>query len=96
MAGLEQYLNFREFKTVHKDDLKLAVNYICAQMNCPGSYYRYYYDMYSYATKCFIVLQHRSFTKLGEALCDGKVVNFLKDEKHKKCSCSSVYYNEVF
>ena len=96
MAGLEEYLKFREFKTIDKNDLKLAVNYICAQLNSHGSYYRYYYDMYSYATKCSIVLQQRSFTKFGEAVCNGKVVNFLKDEKHKKCSCGSVYYNEVF
>ena len=36
--------------------------------------------------------------KLGEAICDGVLVNFLsKEEKeHFECSCSSVYYNAVF
>ena len=35
-------------------------------------------------------------TKLGEAICNNEIVNFLKDEKHKKCSCGSVYYMAVF
>ena len=95
MAGLEEFQNFRDFKTVDKEDLKLAVNYICAQLNSPGSHYQYYYDLYSYTSKCFMVLQKRSYTKLGEAVCNGKVVNFLKDEEHKNCSCGSVYYNAV-
>ena len=34
--------------------------------------------------------------RLGEAICDGVIVNFLKDKEHFKCSCSSVYYNAVF
>ena len=33
---------------------------------------------------------------LGEAVCDGVIVNFLKEKEHLKCSCSSVYYNAVF
>ena len=53
--------------------------------------------MYSYIAKCFIVLNHnRVKTQLGEAVCNGRIVNFLKDGEHKKCSCSSVYYNAVF
>ena len=92
MAGFDEYHKFRDFKFVDKDDLKLVNNYICAQLNSPGSYYQYYYNMYSYATKCFIVLQQNKYTRLGEAVCNGKVVNFLTDEEHKKCSCGSVYY----
>ena len=35
--------------------------------------------------------------KLGEAICDDVLVDFLnKDKEHFKCSCSSVYYNAVF
>ena len=34
--------------------------------------------------------------KLGETVCDGVIVNFLKEKEHFKCSCSSVYYDAVF
>ena len=34
--------------------------------------------------------------RLGGAICDGAIVNFLKDKEHFKCSSSSVYYNAVF
>ena len=34
--------------------------------------------------------------RLGEAVCDGVIVNFLKEKEHFKCGCSSVYYNAVF
>ena len=52
--------------------------------------------MYSYITKCFVVLNYRTKTQLGEAECNGKIVNFLKDDEHKNCSCGSVYFNAVF
>ena len=34
--------------------------------------------------------------RLGEAVCDGLIVNFLKEKEHFKCGSSSVYYNAVF
>lgn len=97
MAGFEEFQEFKNFKTVDKEDLKLVTNYICLQLNSGSSFqYKYYYDMYSYATKCQIVLQQRTYTKLGEAVCDGKVSNFLKDVKHKNCLCGSTYFKSVF
>ena len=87
---------FKNFETMDHETLAKAADYACHNLNNPGSNYRYYYDMYSYITKCRIVLQTHSKTKFGEAICDGKLVNFLKDEKHKNCSCSSVFYNAVF
>ena len=92
----EAFNAFKNFKIMDKESIHLARDYICANMNNPSPNYRYYYDMYSYITKCRIVLQTHSKTKLGEAICNGELVNFLKDEKHKKCICSSVYYNAVF
>ena len=77
------------------ETLNLAKDYIALQLNHPGFQYRYYYDMYSYATKCFIVLQTYKKTRFGQAICNGKLVDFINDEEHKKCSCSSVYYNAV-
>ena len=52
--------------------------------------------MYSYIAKCRIVLQKYKETKLGEAICEGELVNFLNDLKQGNCSCSSVYFNAVF
>ena len=34
--------------------------------------------------------------RLGEAVCDGVIVNFFEEKEHFKCSCSNVYYNAVF
>ena len=39
---------------------------------------------------------YNQIPRLGEAICNDQLVNFLKDDKHKKCDCSSVYYNTVF
>ena len=96
MVGYTEFRSFENFKYLNKEDLEVAIDYICLQMNNPGIGYKYYYDMYSYATKCRIVLQKKQFAKLGEVVCQGKVVNFLEDEKHKNCSCGSVYFNVVF
>ena len=87
---------FRNFETMDKEEIDMAADYVCHNLNYPGPNYRYYYDMYSYITKCKIVLQTHTKTKFGESICDGKLVNFLKDDKHKNCTCSSVYYNAVF
>ena len=87
---------FKIFERMDKESIALARDYICHNLNHPGFNYKYYYDMYSYITKCRIVLQTHSKTELGEAICNKELVNFLKDEKHKKCICSSVYYNAVF
>ena len=37
----------------------------------------------------------KEHAKLGEAVCDGVIVNFIKEKEHFKCSCSSVYFNAV-
>ena len=96
MAGISEYQKFRNYKYVDVDDLKLAVNYICAQLNSSGCHYPYWYDLYSYTSKCFNVLEKNQYTKLGGAVCNGKVVNFLNNPEHKNCSCGSVYFKALF
>ena len=96
MATYDAFLKFQSFQRMDLNDMELAKDYIAGNLNSPGTNYRYYYDMYSYAVKCFIVLQKYQKTQLGEAICNGELINFLKDEKHKKCICSSVYYDAVF
>ena len=88
MAIYDAFVKFQNFEPMNYSGMELAKDYIAGNLNSLGVNYRYYY-MYSYAVKCFIVLQKYDETRLGEA-------NFLKDEKHKKCSCSSVYFNAVF
>ena len=96
MATYNAFVKFQNFEPMNYSGMELAKDYIAGNLNSLGVNYRYYYDMYSYAVKCFIVLQKYDETRLGEAICNGELVNFLKDEKHKKCSCSSVYFNAVF
>ena len=104
MTTLDMFQKYKNFEYLTHDELKMCLDYICGNLNAPGINYRYYYDMYSYTSKTFIAMRwrkERGFRergKLGEAICDGVLVNVLsKEEKqHFKCSCSSVYYNAVF
>ena len=102
MSGLEAFESYKNLQNLTYSQLKLAVNYICAQMNSQCLNYSYWYDMYCYTSKSFMVLDLKKkrgvgeVVKLGEAVCNGEIVNFLKDQEHFKCSCSSVYYNAVF
>ena len=96
MAGYNEFQRFKDFKVMDEKSLDFATNYVCLQLNNPSYGYRYYYDMYSYIAKCKIVLQKYKETKLGQAICEGELVNFLEDAKHKNCICRSVYFNAVF
>ena len=96
MAGYNEFQRFKDFKVMDEKSLDFATNYVCLQLNNPSYGYKYYYDMYSYIAKCRIVLQKYKETKLGQAICEGELVNFLEDAKHKNCICRSVYFNAVF
>ena len=103
---LDSFLKYINFKLIAKDELNLAMDYIDNNLNAASSNsYGYWYDMYSYCIKNF-VLRHKEknnefplLTILGECVCQDKVINFLKNTD-KKCfcnkGCSSVYYNKVF
>ena len=90
------FLDFENFEIMDEKKIELAIDHICLNLNNPCVSYRYFYDMHSYAVKCRIVLQKYKTTKLGEAICDGKLINFLDEPKHRHCSCGSVYYDVVF
>lgn len=96
IGAYNAFLDFKNFEIMDKKSLDLAIDHICLNLNNPGVGYKCFYDMYSYAVKCKIVLQKYEKTKLGEAICDGKLVNFLDEPKHRDCCCGSVYYNAVF
>ena len=102
MSGYIKYLKYENAKYLTKDELKLATDYVCVYLNNPDVNYRYYYDMYSYISKHFIVCRckkrngYKPLVKIGEAICKDTLVNFLREKEHKNCMCSSVYYNTVF
>ena len=96
MAGYEQFQRFKNFEMMDEKSIDFALNYVCLQLNNLSYGYKYYYDMYSYIAKCRIVLQKYKKTRLGQAICEGELVDFLNDSKHKRCSCGSVFYNAVF
>ena len=104
---LDSFLKYINFKLINEDELNCVVDYICGNLNAGYNFdYPYWYDMYSYTAKSHIVLRHRKkegdiypLVKLGECVCQDKVINFLKNSD-KKCfcnnMCASVYFNKVF
>ena len=103
--GLACFEKYRDFQYINETELDVAINYICCNLNYPTLNYGYWYDMYSYTTKSKIVLRYRKrrsgnpLVKLGECLCNGQVVDFLKNT-NKKCNCNNgcapVYFDKVF
>ena len=102
MCRYIEYLSYENGEYLTKAQLKLATNYVCGYLNNPSVNYRYYYDMYCYISKSFIVCRwkkehgYKPYAKIGEAICKDILVNFLKEKEHKQCMCSGVYYNAAF
>ena len=103
LSCFEKYTNFQ---LINETELDIVINYICGHLNANYTLnYGYWYDMYSYTTKSKIVLRYRKrrgkepVVKLGECICEEKVVDFLKNPD-KKCNCghgcASVYFDKVF
>ena len=97
-----KYLKYENAEYLTKDELKFVADYVCGCLNNPGVNFCYYYDMYSYISKSFIVCRwkkrngYKPLVKIGEAICKDTLVNFFREKEHKNCMCSSVYYNAVF
>ena len=96
---METFNKFEKEEFVHFNELKHMVNYICSQLNSDfNPNYKYWYNQYSNSSKAYIVYSWRNskglslVAKWGEAICNDELINFFKDEKHKNCSCGSVYY----
>ena len=105
LVCFNKYINL---ELINETELNHVINYVCRHIN--GGYtfnYPYWYDMYSFTTKSRIVLNHLKkdpecvypLVKLGECVCQEKVINFLKN-KDNKCNCTkgcaSVYFKKVF
>ena len=68
MSGLDAFDSYKYLQNLTYSELKLAVNYICAQMNSPCLNYTYWYDMYCYTSKSFMVMDWRKKEGLNQLL----------------------------
>ena len=100
VAGYNEYLLYKNFEYVNFDQLKLAVNFICSNLNAIGCNYPYWYNLYCCMSKTFFVLRWKKqknmkqTAKLGQAICNDKIIDFHENEH--KCICSSLRFNAVF
>ena len=103
MGTYNAFQRYIDFDYLTFDAVTLAVNYICSNLNAPSFIFPYWYDMYCYTSKTFMVIALRKSrgeeqkAKLGEGVCTGgQIVNFLHDKDHRTCHCSHVFYKAVF
>ena len=68
MTGLDAFDSYKYLKNLTYSQLKMAVNYICAQMNSQCLNYAYWYDMYCYTSKSFMVIDWRKKEVLNQLL----------------------------
>ena len=95
-----RYALFKKFENeeyISIEDLPQISDYICGNLNNWTPNYHYWYNMYSYTSKAYIVCWWREergrkpIAKWGEAICNNKLVDFFIDKSHQNCSCSSIY-----
>ena len=96
-----QYAAFQSFIDEHTIDdeiLELAVDHIC--LNLRRNYDSLKWSaFYTYANYCRMVLTFKKekalaeIVKIGDTVCKGEVVNFLRNDKHSypNCTCGSTY-----
>ena len=94
--SLALFQSFENEDYIEEHNIGPIENYILSNLNSNFSPCRSYWErQYNICNKLFIVCQWRkkrnlrAIAKKGETVCEGELVNFLADEKHKKCSCAS-------
>ena len=96
MSDYQLFLAFERGDYINLEDLPKITNYICGHLISWSPNQSHFEIQYNYVSKLTIVChwkQKRGLpvcSKKGEAICDGKLVNFFEDEQHRKCSCSTV------
>ena len=90
---LECFLKYNNFRLVTKSELNQVMDYINSNLSVATNKYEYWYDMFNYCIKNYIVLAFKEknnqfplLKTLGECVCQDKVINFLKNTD-KKCFC---------
>ena len=96
-TSYETFLKFKSGNWIFPEDIDFLSEYIYHLLNNQFNVNEIY--VYSnYLTKAKIVLDFKKRnnlelkTKIGEAVCGNKLVNFILEPKHKNCICGSVYY----
>ena len=98
-TGFEIWTLFKNKEWILAEDIPILSDYIYGFFH-GGSCSNKMYAYSNYLTKCKIVLDFKRKnglelkTKLGEAVCENKLVNFFEDLNHSldNCNCGSVYY----
>ena len=94
---MDEFLLFEAFERgdyIPQQHIKKVISYICGQLISWLPNRSYYLRQYNLATKLMLVCDWKkerslpTLAKRGETICDGELVNFDEEEKHKKCSCS--------
>ena len=91
------FLVFKSRQWISIDEIDLLSEFIYSKLH-NNSDVNEIYAYSNYLTKAKIVLDFKKEnnlelkTKIGEAICENKLVNFIENEKHKNCVCGSVYY----
>ena len=90
------FLRFKSGTWIFPEDIDFLAEYIYHLLNNQFNVNEMY--VYSnYLTKAKIVLDFKKRnnlelkTKIGEAICGNKLVNFILESEHKNCICGSVY-----
>ena len=86
--GFKIFEEFESRKYICLEDLKFMTDHICRNLNSWTPNYCFWYNMYSYSSKVYIVCRWRQskglslLAKWGEAICGDDLVDFFKDPKH--------------
>ena len=60
MSGYKCFKKYESGEFLTNSELKFAVNCVCGYLNNPGLKYPYFYDMYCYISKSFIVCRWKN------------------------------------
>ena len=91
------FKKFEKKEYISIEDLPQICDYICGNLNNWTPNNHYWYNMYYYTSKAYIVCRwreekgRRPIARWGEAICKNKLIDFFEDTSHQNCSCGSVY-----
>ena len=96
MNELSLYEAFDKGHYIHLEYISKVQSYIAGNLISWSPNRSFQQPEYNYVTKLYEICHWRKernmqpMAKKGEAICSNELVNFLKDEKHKGCHCSTV------
>ena len=92
----EIFLKFKSGNWIFPEDIDFLSEYIYHLLNNEFNVNEMYvYSNYLNKAKIFLDFKKRNNielkTKIGEAICRNKLVNFILDSEYKDCICGGVY-----